>query len=482
MVAKQHASSSSSLAAELLHKISLMPYKMYVAKINECDAVMPDNFKNSKWANYFTVDSSNIVKNRHANPNHVFDIFGSFSGHTGTEVCVKLLENIAADMSFYERRSAVCLQMRSMNLETWVETITNELVYCDELGLMGLCYMYNRHCVVLMQNKLWSTVQADKPLNLLDLLNICSVHLIYLGNLHFGVLTWRPCLPKKVATQSPGFNIIEEYTLDEANAAACVIQGGRKPDKETYHAGNVETTSLEHTPNTPTVVKAETATALKTDTMNSIKLASQCILAGDHETSSPIQIKETGIDTKPPMCAESVSTLTNDIVFEPPIKQPQSALHVATVNDDLSSRLNLDESPNMPKNAVHCTAVIKKEVPTKRLVTCPEDSLVLLQYPWKREFNVKLDRIQPLKIDIWSKKVSNYHVFSTSKEITPFISEVKGYGLRKRPIKVEPQVDDLNEDNTDQLIDQAQALIDTTWYDHEQTCHITGGNGEFQLA
>ena len=56
--------------------------------------------ENSRWANYFTVDSSNIVKNGHANPNHVFDIFGLFSGHTGTEVHVKLLENIAAEMSF----------------------------------------------------------------------------------------------------------------------------------------------------------------------------------------------------------------------------------------------------------------------------------------------------------------------------------------------------------------------------------------------
>ena len=80
------------------------------------------------------------MKNGRANPNHVFDIFGSFSGHTGTEVRVKLLENIAAEMSFYERRSAVCLQMRSINFETWVETIANELVYCDELALMGLCY------------------------------------------------------------------------------------------------------------------------------------------------------------------------------------------------------------------------------------------------------------------------------------------------------------------------------------------------------
>ena len=92
MVAKPHGGSSMSMAEELLCKISPRPYKMYVAKINECDAVTPDNFKNSRWANYFTVDSSNIVKNGCANPNLVFDLFGSFSGHTGTEVCVKLLE------------------------------------------------------------------------------------------------------------------------------------------------------------------------------------------------------------------------------------------------------------------------------------------------------------------------------------------------------------------------------------------------------
>ena len=122
-------------------------------------------------------------------------------------------------------RGAVCLQMRSIGFKTWVETIADECVYCDELSLMSLCYMYRRHCVVLTQNRLWSMVQADTPLNLLDLLNICSVCLIYLGNHHFGVLTWRLRLPKKVATKSPGFNIIEEYTLDEANASVGTEKG-----------------------------------------------------------------------------------------------------------------------------------------------------------------------------------------------------------------------------------------------------------------
>ena len=194
-----------------------MPYKTYVAKINESHLT---TLRTPGGQITSPLTCLMLLKMDVLTPNHVSDTFGSFSRHTGTEVRVKLLENIAANMSFYERRSTICLKMRSMNLETWVETIANESVYCDELGLMGLCYMYHWHCVVLTQNKLWSTVQADKPLNLLDLLNICSVRLIYLGNLCFGVLTWRPCLPKKVATKSPGFNIIKEYILDEANVTA----------------------------------------------------------------------------------------------------------------------------------------------------------------------------------------------------------------------------------------------------------------------
>ena len=104
---------------------------------------------------------------------------------------------------------------------------------------------------------------------------------------------------------------------------------------------------------------------------------------------------------------------------------------------------------------------IKDHITAKQPVTCPEDGLLLVQYPWKLELNVKLNHIQPLEIDIWSNKVGNYHVHTTPKEVIPIISEVKGYGLRTRPIKMEPPADDLNEDKTDQLIDQAHALIDT---------------------
>ena len=88
------------------------------------------------------VDASNTVRNGRVNPNHVFDLFGSFSGHTSTEVRIQLLKNISSDMSFYKERCAVCLQTNSITFEKWVKQLADERVFCDELALMGLCNLY----------------------------------------------------------------------------------------------------------------------------------------------------------------------------------------------------------------------------------------------------------------------------------------------------------------------------------------------------
>ena len=75
-------------------------------------------------------------------------------------------------------------------------------------------------------------------------------------------------------------------------------------------------------------------------------------------------------------------------------------------------------------------------------VTCPEDGIILSQYPWKQWSAVKIDQIHPVETDIWSNKVSDYYVYTTQKCVTPIISNIKGYGLQKRPIKEETPSDE----------------------------------------
>ena len=105
------SSSSNSIAAELLSNITKYGYKKMVPYINEHDAVGLDIFKTSKLAQIFTVDTSCMYKNGRANPSHLFEIFGSFSGHDAVEVREILLEHIARILNFHVECSTVCLEM-----------------------------------------------------------------------------------------------------------------------------------------------------------------------------------------------------------------------------------------------------------------------------------------------------------------------------------------------------------------------------------
>ena len=106
-----------------------------------------------------------------------------------------------------------------MSLDSWVNHIDNEHMYCDELGLMGLSKMYHRHSVALTKTKLWSTIDTDALFNLLELLQQCSVRFVYLGHLRFGSLVWKPRISTPVASRPgvPSFEIIEDILYMRLN-------------------------------------------------------------------------------------------------------------------------------------------------------------------------------------------------------------------------------------------------------------------------
>ena len=346
------------------------------------------------------VDASNTVKNGRVNPNHLFEFFGSFSGHTSTEVRIYLLKNIASDTSFYKERCSACLQLKSTTFERWFEELADERVFCDELALMGLCNLYQRHCVVLTQNKLWSTIQADAPMNLLDLLKECSIRLIYLRNQWFGVLTWRQRLPKKVASKSPGFNIIKEYTLDENTDSNNQVINTNKVNVGTIGGDDKVESVLQMVNNYPVKETAE----LKLEAKES------CIAKTLHVVT----------ETRSPLTTEAARTTTTT-----------------------------------------------KTVTTKPCpVTGLEDGIILSQYPWKSKLEVHLERLSEIESDIWCNRVVDYYKFSSAPEVTPVISDVKGYGLRKHQLKEDFPLKDQSQSQpdtiaTDKLIDQAKALINT---------------------
>ena len=190
-----------------------------------------------------------------------------------------------------------------------------------------------------------------------------------------------------MATQSPGFNIIEEYTLDKANAAVGARTGDNIPAEKMSHVGNVETDTLvradlqrsENTMTTSPVVKDETATALKADSTDVSKLVSQHTSTMGLEASATdhCNAQETGIAVQKLKSAETVTALTEQSESEPPDNQPKPALHVVTKMEGTPSlKLGPDENLESAPNSVG-KHVSQQNLHVKTAVTCPEDSLVL---------------------------------------------------------------------------------------------------------
>ena len=185
MVAK---SVPTSMSAGLMHKMNPYGYKKFCAFLSERDSITLEFYKASKWMNYFTLDTSLTFKTSKVNPDHVYELFGSFNGLSAHNVRMSLLEYASENIEFFECRSTICLPMCGIGLDTWVDTVNDHCMCCDELALLGLSAMYQRHCLVVTKNKFWSTIETSEPLNIIDLMKTCTVRLLYLGNLKFRTL------------------------------------------------------------------------------------------------------------------------------------------------------------------------------------------------------------------------------------------------------------------------------------------------------
>ena len=144
-------------------------------------------------------------------------------------------------------------------------------------------------------------------------------------------------MPKKVATRSPGFNIIEEYTLDETNYTADALKDKGNTVSQNVYPGNVETPLLHCEATTSTDVKAETAMLPKDVTKDLPKVDTHQAPSGDSRTSSPLQGAETGSDRKPQVCAQTSSIEKNN--NEPKLSNCNCSLHYMWKPEVINSQL-----------------------------------------------------------------------------------------------------------------------------------------------
>ena len=217
------------------YHVSGLGYKSMIPALNKGDYISEENFKHSELGGYFVIDQVSVYRNGKPNPDHLYELFGKLSGHTPPQVRMLTLQAVAADVGFYRTRSCVCLGMRSNHFEGWLRDIADPTKPCDELGLLTLCYLYRRHALVYTSTKLWSTVESTDPLSLLQLLNECSVKLVYLGDLEFGTLC-----PKG----PPPMNTLPLPSCDEVSTSKLDVEQSSNVET-TGDSANVETDDSE---------------------------------------------------------------------------------------------------------------------------------------------------------------------------------------------------------------------------------------------
>ena len=399
-------------------------YKPYVQSLNERDALSLEGFKETRWATYFTVNLSRMYRNGKVNANHVFEYFGSLNQKSASAVRHDLLQDVSTDIDFYEQRSTVCLAMRGISLDTWVTMMDNEKMCCDELGLMGLCKLYRCHSVVLTKARLWSTIDTEAPFNLLELLNECNIRFVYLGNLMFGSLQWKPKKPTPIPTPKsvlPSFKIVEEYILDDQEATAS-------------DNSNVPVSA----PSSSDVITLPQHTDV-------LKNVSGNVVPDAGDTDSP--------ETKTSLPHDGVETVT----------MTDSPLECGTD----STRLESD--PTHQLDIVGTSGADTDDIKIYPNDDNPEHDLLLSAYPWSTSACVNLRRISPETIDKWT--VKPIPDVATPPPWTPIITHVKGYGLRSKikqettvdstHIKQEPDVQTNNKEDvsTSELMKHAESLL-----------------------
>ena len=418
------SSLSNSIAAELLSNMTKYGYKNMVPYINEGDAVGLETFKSLKLGQLFAVDTSRTCKNGRANPSHLFEIFGHFSGHEAMEVREVLLEHIARNLDFHVKCSIVCLEMRNTSFSNWVDRLADGRMYCDELGLLSLSALYRRHTLVVMANKLWSTIEHPTPVNLLELLNECSVKLIYLGQLRFRELKTHPRRPprpipiksstKKSTAEPAGQTTASTDTKAPTIVENSVTKGNALPVQTDNDDPHVETRN--------TLVSVTDTGHVET------KLPDNS--SGHVETLVPVM--STGhVETNPPVhSAGYVEMVSNDAeqVETSPARHvvmtdnPPCTIEKAVTQHLAGQKMDAEKTQEEKENTIPVTVLTNATAKNS-----PVHSLK------GRTCTLKLKAISQLDIDVWCNKVTNYHRFNPLKPVEPpqNTEEDTGYSLRK---------------------------------------------------
>ena len=188
------AANTISIAEELMQSISLHQMQAIPAYLSENDSTTSWDFARSELAAKYVLDTQNLYWPSTINRSHVFDLFAEFLPHRDSgKTRLDMINFVSENKERYMLDGHIVLKMHETNLNAWACKMTYWENSADELALYALSDLTKQHTVVITNTKPWSTVHPNVNVrDIHDLLNVCSVRLLFLGNNKFGRLRPRP--------------------------------------------------------------------------------------------------------------------------------------------------------------------------------------------------------------------------------------------------------------------------------------------------
>ena len=186
-----------TISMELYNAIKSEDYCDFVGYLGPKDGLGIAAFLDSTCGQFYTADTTLLHCNgRRTNNNHIYQMFGEFSGMDSEEVKMAMLKEITNNCDFYERKCMAILHNLDMNLSHWLGHHLKKNVRADVLAIFVLSVMYDRHTVIHTNSMPWCTKKFFSREGEGNLFNCCHIHLLGVGDNMFIILR-----PK--ATPSP---------------------------------------------------------------------------------------------------------------------------------------------------------------------------------------------------------------------------------------------------------------------------------------
>ena len=136
-----------------------------------------------------------------SNDSHVFDIFSEFTAHhDSTKTRLDMLNFVASNNQRYKWDCHVFFSMHVIYLDTWLKKMSYWGTKADKLAVYALSDMLSIHSFIVTKHRPWTTVDASVQGTPLEILHLCPVKIVFLGDNRYGRLWHKLQSTQRVST------------------------------------------------------------------------------------------------------------------------------------------------------------------------------------------------------------------------------------------------------------------------------------------